>query len=94
MMAHFICELTPSDDSPPLAPETLTAHQSYLGQLYDEGTLVAAGPIDNPPAGVVILRADDRAAAEKIMSLDPAVSDGGQLALVREWSVAFGLDSD
>lgn len=88
-MSRFLCFLSAPSDAAPLSDDVLDAHRHYLQALLDDGTLVAAGPVANPPEGLVVLDAEDEAAARTIVDADPAVSDGGQTATVRQWMVAF-----
>ena len=84
-MNRFACFIS----GPPVSDDVLEAHRKYLQGLLDNGTLVAAGPIADPTEGLVVFDADDAAAARAIADADPAVSEGGQIATVREWTVAF-----
>lgn len=86
---RYLCVLSAPSDAPPLSDEVLGAHRTYLQSLLDDGTLVAAGPVANPPEGLVIFDAEDDMAARAIGDADPAVAQGGQIATIRQWSVAF-----
>jgi uncharacterized protein YciI len=88
-MSRYLCFLSAPSDAPPLSDEVLDAHRQYLQSLLEDGTLVAAGPVTNPPEGLVVFDAEDEAAARAIGEADPAVSQGGQIATIRQWSVAF-----
>lgn len=88
-VSRFVCSRSAPNDAPPLSHEVLEAHRQYLQGLLDDGKLVAAGPIVDPPEGLVIFDAEDAAAARVIADADPAVSEGGQRATLREWTVAF-----
>ncbi len=90
-MPRFICVLSPTaPDSPALGDEVLAAHGAYLQGLHADGILIAAGPLDNPTAGLVMFDAADRDEAVGIAEADPAVEHGGQVAHVREWTIAIG----
>ena len=88
-VTRYLCFLSAPSDAPPLSDEVLVAHRTYLQSLLDDGTLVAAGPVTDPPEGLVIFDAEDEAAARAIGDADPVVSQGGQVATIRQWSVAF-----
>lgn len=88
-MSRFACFLSAPTGAPPLSDEVLEAHGQYLQGLLDDGALIAAGPIADPPEGLVIFDAEDAEAARALADADPAVSDGGQVATIREWTVAF-----
>ncbi len=90
-MPRYICILSPAaPDTPALSDEVLAAHGAYLQGRHADGILIAAGPLDNPTAGLVMFDAADRDEADRIAEADPAVEQGGQVAHVPEWTVAIG----
>ncbi len=64
------------DDMTPQEEEALGPHGDYVGQLYDEGRVVVAGAIAQPPGGVVMFYADSRDEAEEVMAADPLTAAG------------------
>ena len=59
------------EDMTPQEEAVLGPHGDYVGQLYDQGKVVLAGAIKEPPGGVVMFYADDREEAEFVMEDDP-----------------------
>ncbi len=86
-MARFVLLLTPGTEAPP--QDVLAAHGAYLKGLLDSGTLVAAGSLEDPPEGLVVIEAEDVAAAVAVAEADPVVTDGDYTASIRKWNVAF-----
>lgn len=72
------------------------AHAQYALRLQRDGVALAAGPVvpgtaaDDHAVGLMLLRAPDLAAAERIAAEDPAVKAGRFKATVREWRVPAG----
>lgn len=71
------------------------AHVEYLVGLEKEGRLLMAGPFlrsDGTPAprGMLLVWADDRAAAEALAAADPFHSSGARSFHVEEWQVHQG----
>ena len=57
----------------------IVGHFEYLKELLSQGRLILAGMALDDYAGIVIIRAEDRLDAERIMTGDPAV--GGNVFL-------------
>ncbi|WGW13748.1 YciI family protein [Saxibacter everestensis] len=69
------------------------AHREWLGGLFDEGRLVAAGPYadDGAPGGQLIIRAETAGAVEELLPDDPYAQIGVIAdATIRQWTVVFG----
>lgn len=49
----------------------LQAHRDYLAEHYAEGDFIASGPQNPRIGGVIMIKADDRAAVDAIISQDP-----------------------
>lgn len=66
-------------------------HAPYLARLFDEGTLILAGPTWGQPMndGVAIFEAPDEDAARAIMAADPAVASGLMTGELRQMRVSF-----
>ena len=59
-------------------------HLALVARWHDDGRIVMAGAVGDPPHGALfVLRASDPAAAEAFMAEDPYVAAG----LVRDWRV-------
>lgn len=61
----FWQDVTPEEEA------VLGPHGDYVGQLYDQGRVVLAGAIKEPPGGVVLVYADGHEEAEATMKADP-----------------------
>jgi uncharacterized protein YciI len=73
--------------------EVGAAQQAFLAQLYEEGTLMFAGPfIDERGGGIAILRCDSLEKARAIYQESPVVRSGHAITDVREWNVMWGVD--
>jgi len=61
-----------------LQDATRPAHLAHLRRLVDDGRLVASGPWGPGDArgGLLIFRADDRAAVQAIVGRDPFTTEG------------------
>lgn len=69
-------------------PDIIARHIAHLRELDDAGTLVLAGPFEDYPGGMVIIRADSLDAAKQIAASDPFVSEGVRTFEVRTWLLA------
>lgn len=49
----------------------LAAHREYLAEHYAAGDFIASGPQTPRVGGVIMIKADDRAAVEAIIAKDP-----------------------
>ena len=60
------------------------AHLAHIGRWKDDGRIVMAGAISDPPhGGVLAMRVDDPALVEEFVTEDPYNKAG----LVKEWKV-------
>jgi uncharacterized protein YciI len=60
------------------------AHLAYATKAHEEGKLVMAGALADPPdSAVLIFKCDDPSTAEKFAENDPYVKNG----LIKEWKV-------
>lgn len=70
-------------------------HRQYLSSLFENGKLLAAGPLDDPdaPSGLLILDVDSEEEAHRIAQNDP-FSDRGVIVRfqIASWSLSFGGD--
>ncbi|MBX7196820.1 MAG: DJ-1/PfpI family protein [Sandaracinaceae bacterium] len=85
-LAYFAIALRRADA--PMTRALVEAHVAYLRELDRAGALVIAGPFAGEPEGLVVVRADDLAAAEVIAARDPFVVGGARLATVRRWEIS------
>ena len=73
--------------------ESRPAHRAWQAELYEAGTVLASGPLDNDPVpgGLLLLQADDRAEIERLLATDPYASIGViDETIIREWTPVFG----
>ena len=76
-----------------LQDATRPAHLAHLRGLVDAGTLVASGPWAPADAhgGLLLFRADDRAAVQAIVDQDPFTIQGVvATSEIREWVPLLG----
>jgi uncharacterized protein YciI len=88
-MALFI--LTYGYNDTPLRAERRDDHVAHLHKLEEQGSLAAAGPYEDLTGGMMILRAEDEAAAQALVDEDPYT----RLQItkdrwLREWRVTAG----
>jgi len=72
----------------PFSEDAITEHVDRLAQLDDAGQLIAAGPLADGTAGLILARFDDLAEAERYAQADPFVTGGWETAEVRPWQWA------
>ncbi|MFB4275441.1 YciI family protein [Nonomuraea sp. MTCD27] len=88
-MALFV--VTYGYNDTPLRAEHREDHLAHLNKLHEQGSLVAAGPYTDLTAGMIVLQAEDEAAAQALVDQDPYT----QLQVtkdrrLREWRVTVG----
>lgn len=81
---HYVILLNriPNVETP---PEAIKGHIAYLRDLERNGLLLMAGPFTDFHGGMVVIRAKDRADAERIAQTDPFVRDGLRACEIRTW---------
>ncbi|HUE89912.1 MAG TPA: YciI family protein [Vicinamibacterales bacterium] len=68
------------------AAELQKAHLAHLTAMWEDGLLLASGPIgDRGPLGGVLIFADDRALVETRVAEDPLVKAGGLVVSLTRW---------
>jgi uncharacterized protein YciI len=72
------------------------AHLGNLNRMWEEGLLVASGPIggDGDLRGVVIFRGDERSAVEKRIAEDPLIKSGRLRISLKPWMGPAGIGAD
>ncbi|MFC9353473.1 YciI family protein [Arthrobacter sp. NPDC057013] len=71
-------------------------HVEFLQELFDDGTLVKSGPFGpgEEPGALLIIEADSKADAEKLMDQDPFYRNSlVEQRSIRQWNVFFGADA-
>ncbi len=73
--------------------EIQAGHLANIGKMFDEGKCKLAGPfIDKDPMrGILILDVATEEEARKLMSVDPAVTNGFLEPVIRPWYGPAGL---
>ena len=69
----------------PFSEQGLRPHFDYWMALYRDGRIAAAGPVGTD-SGLVLLRAPDQAAADAILTADPAIAAGIFIGTVRPYA--------
>ncbi|UBU10278.1 YciI family protein [Nonomuraea gerenzanensis] len=88
-MALFV--LTYGYHDTPLRAERREDHLAHLNKLWEQGSLVAAGPFTDLTAGLIVLRAEDEAAARALVDQDPYTQlEVTKDRSLREWRVTVG----
>jgi uncharacterized protein YciI len=85
----IVCFYDTAPDAFPKLASHFPAHRARLDEFHASGTLVAAGPLGNPPEGAMAIFTT-REAAEEFIQGDPFVVNGliAKWRLV-EWNAAF-----
>jgi len=89
---QFIIRLRPSRTEGAATEEEkakILLHFEYLKGLLSQGRLILAGMVPDEQSGIVIIRAEDRLDAERIMAGDPAVGANIFLAELHPFQVTF-----
>jgi hypothetical protein len=76
----------------PASAQPLRPHGAYMKRLFDEGRLLAGGPMPDTEGGMAIVRADDLEAAKAIFAVDPAITAGVMIGEVHSWTPVFLSD--
>lgn len=88
-MALFV--LTYGYNDTPLRAEHREDHLAHLNKLQEQGSVVAAGPYADLTAGMIVLRAEDEAAAQALVDQDPYTRlEVTKDRSLREWRVTVG----
>lgn len=75
----------------PLEDQPLWAeHAAFMDALHDEGVVVAAGPLEEVSAALVIMRAKDAAECARRLAEDPWGPDMLATAEIALWTVRIG----
>jgi uncharacterized protein YciI len=95
----YVCTMTPTDRPPPAgttAAQIRSEHHDYLVALERRGVLFAAGPFvdengERHGAGMIIIRANTRAEAEKIAFEEPYTKAGMRTMVLTPWQRNEGV---
>ncbi len=72
----------------------LQAHRDYLAEHYAAGDFIASGPQNPRIGGVIMLKADSRAAVDTIISQDPFKINGIADYQIVEFTPTLFRDDD
>ncbi|MFR9806977.1 YciI family protein [Pseudonocardia sp. RS010] len=92
MATTFALIYTYTDDAE-LRDATRPAHRDFLRELVDDGTLLVAGAWapGEAPGGLLVFRAEDKAAVQAIADKDPFTTAGVVASSdIREWVPPIG----
>ncbi|HET6970242.1 MAG TPA: YciI family protein [Phenylobacterium sp.] len=76
----------------PPAAQDLRAHGAYMMRLFNEGRLLAGGPLTDADGGLAIVRAATPDDAKAIFAVDPAIVNGVMTGDVHAWKPFFLSD--
>lgn len=69
--------------------DAIVPHFKYMKKLFEDGTILEAGPTLDKPGGMVILQAANLEAATPLMAADPSVTSGMFIGEIHSWSPTF-----
>ncbi|MFJ4028077.1 YciI family protein [Paenarthrobacter sp. NPDC089989] len=94
-MTVFAVEYVYVAESGALRDEARPAHRAWLGDLAEEGKLLASGPYGDGAGALLVFKSKDEAELNELLKKDP-FADAGAIAGIRttEWSPIIGLLSD
>ncbi|RDI64862.1 YciI family protein [Nocardia pseudobrasiliensis] len=90
-MALFAVHYTYAEAEAAGRDEHRPAHRGWLSDLVDRGVVLTSGPYPDGSGALIIFRADDAEAIEKLLATDP-FAQRGLVAEVRfvEWKPVLG----
>jgi hypothetical protein len=93
--ALYICVYRPGPawkTGQPVMAQDLKPHGAYMKRLFDDGRLLAGGPITDGEGGLAIVRAATPEEAKAIFAADPAITGGVMTGEVHRWTPFFLSD--
>jgi uncharacterized protein YciI len=89
-MTHFL--LTYGYNDTPERAERRPEHLEHLAKLQAEGSVLLAGPLADLSGGIIVLAADDLAAAQALVDQDPYTRHNvTKDRKLTEWKITVGL---
>ncbi|WP_216893608.1 YciI family protein [Nocardia alni] len=71
------------------------AHRAWLGQLLSQGTVLSSGAYPDGSGALIVIRADDKAAAQQLFTEDPfAQHKLVAESRIVEWKPTMGAFAD
>ncbi|UYP20592.1 YciI family protein [Rhodococcus sp. Z13] len=91
-MALFAVEYTYSESTVTGRDEHRPEHRAWLSGLVDQGTVRATGPWTDGSGALILVEADDEAAAHEVMAQDPFAKRGLIDAVrITGWNPVMGV---
>lgn len=85
-MSHFVLEYRYADQD--ARARARPDHLAYMNRLFEQGSVVLAGPMADGVGAMVVIAAQDEDAARRIVADDPYTAAGVSAdATLREWHV-------
>ncbi|MBB5911408.1 hypothetical protein BJY24_000275 [Nocardia transvalensis] len=75
-MPIFAVHYTYSEAAAAGRDEHRPAHRGWLSELVDRGIVLSTGPYPDGSGALILFRADDEAAMEKLLAEDPFAQQG------------------
>jgi hypothetical protein len=73
--------------TPEAFQKLVPAHVAHLDRLHEQGVLIAAGPFRDGSGGLILIEAENEAAAKAVAEDDPFVSQGAERYTLKSWEV-------
>lgn len=90
-MPIFAVLYTYAESDAAVRDEHRPAHRAWLKDLVDQGTVLTSGPYPDGSGALILIRAQDQAAAEKLFAHDPfAQHKALHSARIVEWNPTMG----
>lgn len=90
-MPIFAVLYTYAESEAAVRDEHRPAHRAWLKDLVDQGTVLTSGPYPDGSGALILIRAQDQAAAEKLFAQDPfAQHEALHSARIVEWNPTMG----
>lgn len=94
-MPNFAVEYTYHPDRATLRAEHRPAHRLWLSDGHEAGAIAMVGAYADGSGALLIVRADDEAAAAEILAHDPfALVDAIDATSIKEWTNVYGPFGD
>ncbi len=75
----------------PARLELRPRHRELLGEMHEQGLLVAAGPFADQSGALLLFETDDVAAVKTALARDPYYgAPGVQIVTIQPWTVVTG----
>lgn len=85
---YYVVILHPAGEPMELTNEVIEKHAQHLRELDGDQKLVLAGPFIDDPAGLLVLKGNDKTEIKSIMDQDPLIRGGFRSYEIRTWLMA------